>query len=198
MDDQARGGPRANEDGAGLSPVRAFLVVGALLAAVVAAYVVTRDPAPARATAPAGPTRSPDYSLTDAEAIAEFERLNAQLMQAYEERNIALAEEVFTSDSPMLPRVRKEIQDLLEADVLSKTQFREIKTVISKTSPSFISIQRTEVLVPRFKTEEGVDATGTSLSERRVVRWELHQQAGRWLLHDGTVVDRERLRQGHG
>lgn len=193
MDDQARGGPRPGEgnEPAGLSPVRAFLLLGAIFAAVVAAGVLaTRDPSPA--TEP-GPARSPDYALTDAEAIAEFERLNAQLMQAYEDRNIALAEEVFTSDSPMLPRVRKEIETLLKSDVVSLTRFKQISTEPDTTGSNVIVIERAEVLYPRFETESGKDASRSTRPERTRVKWELHVEGGRWLLHDAVVVSRRIL-----
>lgn len=196
MDDQARGGPLPGEgnEPAGLPPVRAFFLLGAILAAVFAGFLATREESPATETV--APARSPDYSLTDAEAIAEFERLNAQLMQAYEDRNIALAEDVFTSDSPMLPRVRKEIRTLLGSDVLSLTRFKEISTVPTTNTPSLIVIERSEVLYPRFVTESGADASRSSRPERVRVEWELHVDLGRWLLHDAVVVKRQILRAG--
>src|SRR3712207_2764213 len=109
MDDEKPRRPRAEAEPAGLSPVRAFVLLGVIATALAGGIAAATRETPA--PEPGGTTRpSPDYSLTDAEAIAEFERLNDQLMQAYRERNIALAEDVFTSDSPMLPRVGKEIQ----------------------------------------------------------------------------------------
>lgn len=173
----------------GLSPIRAFLVVCTLAMAAGGWLLATRDASPAEAPPPV-PPRSPDYALTDEEAIAEFERLNAQLMQAYEERNIALAEEVFTSDSPMLPRVRKEVDDLIESNVLSLTRFEERRTKVFERTGTRILLERTEVLYPRFIGEKGENATGDSAPEKRTVRWELHEQEGTWLIHEGTVVRR--------
>ncbi|HEX2196630.1 MAG TPA: hypothetical protein VHJ76_06865, partial [Actinomycetota bacterium] len=144
----------------GLSPVRAFFLVG-VLAAIPVALLTTRDAEPSTSPGPA-PTvaRSPSYELTEAEAIAEFERLNAQLMAAYRERNIALAEDVFTSDSPMLPRVRKEIAALIDSSVVSVTKFQEVTTETTSVGSDEIVLERVQIVRPRFKTETGEDVTG--------------------------------------
>lgn len=193
MDEKDSGRPRGREiEVPGLSPVRAFFLVCALATVVGGGIFATREAAPSE---PPAPPRSPDYTLTDAEAIAEFERLNAQLMQAYEERNIALAEDVFTSDSPMLPRVRLEIDDLIDSNVESRTRFDERSTTVVDQSSSRVVIERTEVLYPRFVAEDGTDATGSTAAEKRVVRWELRVQAGTWLIHESTVVSRKAVPQ---
>lgn len=186
MDDQKLGGPRPGDVEGGLSPVRAFLVLGAVLAAITVWFFATREPTPASPTAQ--PSRSPDYSLTDAEAIAEFERLNDQLLQAYEERNIALAEEVFTSDSPMLPRVRKELESLLESSVVSRTRFRRISARVVRNSAHEILIERVQVVIPRFETERGRDVTGTRVTERQRSEWVLRLEDAHWLLHNATIT----------
>lgn len=192
MDGKSGKRPREREaEPAGLAPVRAFMVVCALAAAAGGLVFATRDASPSEPAQTA--VRSPDYTLTDAEAIAEFERLNAQLMKAYEERNIALAEDVFTSDSPMLPRVRKEIQTLVESSVVTRSRFEEISTITLTSGPRAIEVERVEVLYPKFETEAGKPAAGVELPERQRVQWDLRVEDGRWLLHDALVVDRKIL-----
>ena len=186
--DTGGGGPRRVEV-PGLSPVRAFFVVGAL-AAIPLALLATRSAEPATSPEPA---RSPSYELTDAEAIAEFERLNAQLMAAYRERNIALAEDVFTSDSPMLPRVRREIHTLVSSATLSRTRFESERTEVLENSPELLRIRHVEILRPRFETEEGEDATAAGRPHRQDVEWTLRIEQGRWLLHNAVIVDVDRL-----
>lgn len=176
----------------GLAPVRAFFVVCAIATIVGGGLFATRDASPSEP--PRTPAGSPDYTLTDEEAIAEFERLNAQLMQAYEERNIALAEDVFTSDSPMLPRVRKELRTLVDRSVVSLSRFEEISTEIRDSGPEEVILHRVEILHPRFQTEEGRNAS-SSTSERLRVRWVLRVENGRWLLHDAVVLQRQILKE---
>lgn len=199
VDEHDQGPRRAREresEVAGLAPIRAFLAVCVLATAAGALLFATRDASPSEpaTTAP----RSPDYTLTDAQAIAEFNRLNAQLMQAYEERNIALAEEVFTSDSPMLPRVRKEIQTLLRSSRLSRTSFGELSTTVLDNRSVTIVIERAEVVHPRFVTEQGRDATAAGVPHRQTVEWTLRLERGRWLLDDAVVVDSQRVERGPG
>ncbi len=188
MDDKFGGRPRPGEtEATGLAPIRAFLVVCVLATAAAALIFATRDAAPSEPAA--APARSPDYTLTETEAIAEFERLNAQLMKAYEERNIALAEDVFTSNSPMLPRVRKEIRTLLKEDVLSRTTFRMVSVDVTSSTPVELSIRRVQVVKPHFETGDGADVTGGATTERQKSTWILRVERGRWLLHDATITE---------
>lgn len=187
MDDRDSGRPRPRgAEVAGLSPVRAFLLVAALATIAGAGLFASRDASPSEP--PAEPSRSPDHSLTDAEAIAEFERLNAQLMRAYEERNVALAEAVFTSDSPMLPRVRKEIETLIDEGVVSRSRFRVKALEVVRNSTTMIVLERLQVIFPRFETELGEDVTSRSVPEKQRSEWVLNLRNGRWLLHDATIT----------
>ena len=188
MDDQARGGPRPGEgnEPAGLSPVRAFLLLGAIFAAVVAAGVLTtRDPSPA--TEP-GPARSPDYALTDADAIAEFERLNDARIAAYQLRDISLLHEVVASDSPLLERGENEIKQLLREDVIIKSRF-VTKTIelVKLTSEEFV-VRHTEVEFPKFVNESGAVVTADRTPRRRVMLWTLHSIGTEWRIFDSKFL----------
>lgn len=193
MQDRGRAGRGTAEDRTpGISPVRAFFLLGAVAAIVPLTVLATR---PEAAPTQPPPPREPDYSLTNEEAIAEFERLNAQLMAAYRERNIALAEAIFTSDSPMLPRVRKEIRTLLRTDTISLTRFRDVATSVTTNHPDSVVVKRIELLYPRFETETGQDARAAGEPQRQEVEWTLRLQAARWLLHEAVIVDVEALRK---
>ena len=194
MDDRNTRRPRAGAEPAGLSPVRAFILLGVIATAIAAGIMATREAAPSEPPATTAP--SPDYSLTDAEALAEFERLHDQLMLAYRERNIALAEEVFASDSPMLPRVRKEIDTLIDSSIVSLSRFDEISTTVTDNAKESVTVERVEILYPRFRTESGRKASGPNHPERQRVEWDLRVENGRWLLHDAVVVRRLVLKGG--
>jgi hypothetical protein len=186
--DSTRSRPGAAERVPGLSPVRAFFLLAAVAAVIPLGIFATRDEA--APSEPPAAVRSPDYSLTDAEAVAEFERLNEQLMEAYRERDITLAEQIFTSDSPMLPRVRKEIRQLVRSSVVSLTHFELDAMQVLMNAPERIVFRRAERLYPRFRTDSGDDATGDAKPERRTVQWEMRQETGLWLLHNAVVVTR--------
>lgn len=185
-DSEAPARPEAGEREQGMSPVRAFLLLSAVAAAVAIGVFAARDEA-----APSEPpraARTPDYSLTDGEAIAEFERLNDQLLLAYRERNIALAEDVLTADSPMLPRVRSEIRTLIRSATFSRTTFDPLSTSVIENEPTVIKVSREEVLRPRFETETGEEATASGRSHRQKLEWTLHLDHGAWRLHDAVIV----------
>lgn len=191
MEDRHSRRPRAGAEPPGLSPVRAFMLLGLVATAIAGGVTAFRDSAPAEprpATAP-----SPDHSLTDAEALAEFERLNDQLMLAYRERNVALAEDVFSADSPMLPRVRKEIRTLVRSSTFSRTRFEPQGLRVVTSSASDLSVRAIEDVYPRFKTEDGKDSVGERDAFREWTIWELRVENGRWLLFDATVTQRKSL-----
>ncbi|HYO61433.1 MAG TPA: hypothetical protein VEU29_06010 [Actinomycetota bacterium] len=193
MENRDPGRPRSRRtEPAGLAPVRAFLAVGTAATVIVALLAATREAEPREPT-PA-PARSPDYTLTDAEAIAEFERLNAQLIQAYEERNIALAESVFTEDSPMLPRVRKEIDALIRSAALSRTTFTAELTEVARNEGNEVVIRRIEIVRPKFETESGQDATAAGRPHRQELNWTLRLQESTWMLHKAVIVNTDPLR----
>lgn len=178
----------------GLSPVRAFFLLAAVAGAIPLGIFATRDEAVP--SEPPAAVRSPDYSLTDAEAVAEFERLNDQLMEAYRERDITLAEQIFTSDSPMLPRVRKEIRTLIRESVVSLTRFEPVSTRVLQNSPGDITIERIEVLHPSFRSERGKDVSRSTTPEQQQIEWSLRLEVAEWRLHDAVVTNRRTLGGG--
>jgi hypothetical protein len=93
----------------------------------------------------------------------------------------------------MLPRVRREINELIDSHVMSRTRFDAKSTEVVRASSTTVVLERVETLYPRFIDEAGKDATRAPAPEKRVVKWELREERGRWLLHEGTVIRREAL-----
>ncbi|MFN2587095.1 MAG: hypothetical protein ABR613_03095, partial [Actinomycetota bacterium] len=117
---------------------------------------------------------------------------------AYRQRNIALAEAIFTSDSPMLPRVRREIDKLLDASVISETRFQPLSIDVVANYENEVEINLVQVLSPKFVTEGGDEVTTAKpVRERQESLWTLRVENGEWLLHNATItrilnVDRKR------
>lgn len=193
MDDQARGGPRPGEgnEQSGLSPVRAFFLLGAILAAVFAGFLATREESPATETV--APARSPDYSLTDAEAIAEFERLNDTRITAYRLRDISLLHQALASDSPLLRRGEAEIKQLLRDKIILKSRFGTEAAEVVTNMPDEIVVRHTEVDYPRFVHESGDVLTADRTPRLRVILWTLRPIGTEWRIFDSTFVSQRAI-----
>jgi hypothetical protein len=180
---------------AGLAPVRAFLLIATLATILGGAVFATRDAAPSE---PPAPARSPDVSLTDEEAIAEFERLKLLLLNAYEKRDVSLISAFAAPDAaPGIRRVDDEIQALLTDDVLYRTREREESLTVVRNSPNEIELREVVVKFPRF-----VDGrTGRNLAtdagpERQSITWVLRTYDAAWRIHSSTVIAAEPLKDG--
>ena len=170
-----------------MSPVRAFFLLGAVAAIVPLTILATR-PEAAPTTAPEA-TRGPDFSLTDAEAIAEFERLNDMRIKAYKARDVSLLIEALATDSPLLTRGTQEIERLLLDAVLIQSRFVSENVEIVRNTSEEILVRQTEIEHPRVVTEGGRDVTAESSSQRRVIEWTLsHEEDYQWKLYDSRLI----------
>jgi hypothetical protein len=171
-----------------VSPVKAFL---GLLALAVAAGLVLMLMTPVTVTehpSATTPTAKPDYSLTNAEAIARFKELDELRLDAYSRRNAELIEQAFTNESPIASRIRSEIRDLRVDGVLSKTSFETRSITVAMNAANLIRLHQIVVIRPRFVTESGRDVTKKHVTERQEIRWTLKRDQGDWLLHDAVVT----------
>ncbi|HEX2294103.1 MAG TPA: hypothetical protein VHN37_02215, partial [Actinomycetota bacterium] len=181
------GRPRPREiEERGLSPVRAFALVAVLATALGAAFFATRDAVPSEP--PRGPVRSPDYSLTDAEAIAEFERLHDLQVRAYEERDVSLIPVTYTADSPVRDRVEREVANLVRKRVTTQTSFTTRRLMLVSNLETEIVLDQTAVIDAAFFNGRGVEISISSPPEVQHIRWTLRQEDHRWLIHDAEIL----------
>src|SRR5918997_4649035 len=104
-------------DAGTVPPLRAFLGLIALLVVVGAVVLFTReDPAPAPIPTPRA-SQSPDFSLTDEEAIARFKELHALSLKAGRTRDLSLVDQVFSRSGPTYQRAVRAIERLLRDEV---------------------------------------------------------------------------------
>lgn len=197
MDDRAHTGPRPDDVGpAGLSPVRAFFVVGAVLAATVMGFLATREPSPATPTVK--PSRSPDYSLTDAEAIAEFERLKNTLASAYRRRDVTLVKELAAPDAAAgIRRIDDEIRTLIADAVLYRTRETRLSLEVLANRSFEVEVREVVVKRPRFIDERTGENVATNLGpERQEIVWILRRYGTDWRVYSATIVSAERVAKG--
>ncbi|MDQ3915310.1 MAG: hypothetical protein M3323_08285 [Actinomycetota bacterium] len=169
----------------GLTPVRAFFLLGAVATVVPLTILATR---PEAAPTPA-PTRSPDFSLTDAEAIAEFERLNASLTAAYRTRDITLVKAFAAPGSPIAARVEREIRALLHDGVIDRTVTRQISATVVENNADEIRIEQVVLDRARFlDAASGRSVTLDSHWQRQVVLWSLKLIDSDWRLEDAVIT----------
>ncbi len=185
------GRPESEENTGLLPPVKAFfLLIGVGVAAAVAAFATQPDAAPSE---PPAAVRSPDFSLTDAEAIAEFERLNRGRIAAYKSRDVALLDDVLTTDSPLLKTGHDEIRQLVHDHVVIHSRFTTKAVEVTMNNPTEIVLRQTEIDYPKFLSNDGVDVTGDRQPQRRVVEWVLHLDRFEWRIHDSRLISQRPL-----
>jgi hypothetical protein len=184
--------PREPGERRGVSPIKAFLALLAL--AVIAGVVLvltTSDSAPNNPSG-AETATEPDYSLTNAEAIARFKELNDIRLAALRQRDESLLDTAFTEKSPAADRLREAVTQLRRDNVRDRTV--EINRDLSVISSERNEIEiRQEVLIrSRFVDSKGRDVTSGRRKEIRIVRWTLRQVGTDWLIFDGLITSAER------
>jgi hypothetical protein len=183
----AGGRPAPEEEAPGMAPVRAFLMLVAVAVVVPVTILATRpEAAPTKPPAQA----TPDFSLTDPEAIAEFERLKHLLAQAYRSRDVTLIDQFASSDpGDGVQQVAEEIQTLIRDQVLYRTrEKRESLQVVVNTSDR-IELREVVVKAPRFIDE--ADRENIALDERpqrQTIIWQLRLEGDRWRIHSGVIT----------
>lgn len=119
----------------------------------------------------------PDFSLTDEEAIARFEELNALHVRAYENADIGLVSQ-FAGPGPFKDQVVGELRQLQKDNVTASPLFETRELRVTSNAPNHIEMRQTVIFDVRFLDESGKDITKESGRERLVVDWSLDQTDG--------------------
>lgn len=174
----------------GISPIKAFLILAGVLAAIAAAIYLTRPDTPSTT---ATPTQTPDFSLTDEEAIGRFHQLDQLKIQMYRDRDFSLIPEIYTRDSKVRGLVEKDLQKLRSDGVLFRTRFGPGIIDMLRSNPDEIVLIQKVVVHPRYVSESGEDLTPSDADERQTVRVTLHLEDGQWKVFDSVVTEAEPL-----
>lgn len=184
--------PGETEDDAGaFPPLRVFFVLMAVVVAVGAVVLVTREDSPP----PPPPTQSPspNFALTDAEAIARFKELRELRDQLYRERDLSLLSEIYAPDSPIVKIVTKEIKQLLRDNVLHRSRYETHRVSVSENFPGHIVVTEVVTRYPRFVSEDGEDVTRNDAELLQKATWSLVEMDGRWLVDRSVIQDSRKV-----
>jgi hypothetical protein len=190
-DEPARGGTgtQAAEPARTLSPIAAFLILLAIGAVALGAFLLTREDD----AEPAARDRGPAFALTDEEAIERFRELEALYIRAYRQRDLSLLSQIYVPGSRIEETVAKEIRKLIRADVVPRPTFTTDELEVITNESSEITVRQTVEESSRFIHESGQDATGESGHQRLVVDWTLTRIGSRWLISDSLIIEAQDL-----
>jgi hypothetical protein len=193
-DEPARGGTgtQAAEPARTLSPIAAFLILLAIGAVALGAFLLTREDD----AEPAARDRGPAFALTDEEAVERFKELDDLLTDAYRSRDLSVLSLILAPGSPIARTVVEEITDLKRRSIIPKPLFETRTVRILEKSDDQIVLQQVVVSDARFVTESGRDVTKPRTPELQTVNWTLQRVESKWLLFDSVIVDAEPIERG--
>ncbi|CAN5289405.1 hypothetical protein BH20ACT22_BH20ACT22_00270 [soil metagenome] len=180
-----------------MSPVRAFLLLLALL--VLAGVVLLMTTRPERAepiqmersqgagdngVTQEGPGSRPEERLTKAEAKKKFRDLRSEAYKAIETRDLNLVRHVYTTDGPLLPRVLRQVRALIRDDVVAKSRARLLHLKVLVHTPEGIEIRSKTRFFPCFTDATGRDVTVDRSIFEEIAKWTLQKQRRAWRIHD--------------
>ncbi len=185
-----------------LSPGRAFLI---LLALLIIAFGILRltnpadTPAPPAQSLPSATPQDepsqPSQTLTRAEAISTFERLNALGLKAVQDRHPNLISSAFVGGSSLARRASRIIGELRVDNVIDKIQYKSQRIDVVELDARTTRIQETRLLFPCFLSEAGKDVTQDSSVVRQVVNWTLHFTRHQWKLDSAELIKDRTLKR---
>ncbi|HYI44327.1 MAG TPA: hypothetical protein VE174_02545 [Actinomycetota bacterium] len=185
---------QADDRAARMGPVKAFIILVGVVGAVVAVASLTRQTDATSAPAPTPSIATPDYSLTNAEALARFQELHETLRRASKERSLEIADSILTPDSPLQEVARRDTQQLISDGVLDKSIFETVNVQVVSNTDAEIMVEQRVIIRPHFVKEATGKNVGGNLDVILDVDWTLRRLTDRWLLHDAVVTSREKLK----
>jgi hypothetical protein len=177
----------------GLSPVKAFFALLALLVAIGGLFLLTR---PTEDSEPGPAPRSDNFALTDAEAIERFRGLNMTALDAIQERDASLLSQAFIGSSPAMQRADEAIQRLERNDVLDRSKVEIVNVTVVRNSGQSIALRVADRLFPCFVTESGQDVSTGPEAIAGVSVWTLRLDDSLWKIYDSQLQN-DRVLRGH-
>jgi hypothetical protein len=166
-----------------VSPIKAFLVLGAVVAATIGMIIATRPDPPAA-------TQQPNSASipTEAEAIEIFNELHELWLRSYRERDASLIKLFAAPDAPTLGSA-EEIRQLRRDGVLYRSQWdRQALTVISATNDEIL-LEEVTIRTPRFIDEASGEDLTEGEKEERTVEWTVRRYPVGWRLYRSVITD---------
>ncbi len=176
----------------GVSPAIAFSMLAILVAVIAAAVFLTRPDTEVQAAATNPTSTSPNFALTNEEAIARFKELSQMLHQAYAMHDPTRLDHLYTDASPVRELAGEELRQLNRDQVSDVSTYKTLRVEVVANTDDSIRLREVVMVKPRFVDRAGKDVT-TSKSDRirEVVEWTLRPEGGIWLIHDAVVEKSE-------
>jgi hypothetical protein len=181
-EEPTRGGNEASARA--MSPIAAFVILLAVVAAVFGGWLLTREDEPT----PTQRDRGPAFALSDEEAIERFKQLEALQVRAYRRRDLSLLSRIFVPGGESERVAATEIRRLIRADVLDKSTFQTQNVGVIRNTPTKITVRQTVVERVRFVNEAGRNVTTNPVHERLVIDWYLVRVNSEWRVSREVVV----------
>lgn len=169
------------------------MILAAILVVIGGFFWLTRSDSTPERVAPTPANEPPDFSLTDAEAIARAEQLELLVLQAYRQRDIALLGQIYAADSELLRKTERELAYLKRRNITANPHYKLLEMSVVENSPSQIVIKERSEFDARFIDEEGNDVTGSGKRELQKTLLTLHRELDQWLIFDSVIVKAEPL-----
>lgn len=176
----------------GLSPALAFLLLVLVVALMAAAVFFTRPEAQVQATASDRGSTTPNFALTNEEAIGRFKELSSLLTQAYAQRDQSLFDSFLATGSPLFQTGTNEIRRLLRDNVTPVPHIKWTSIQVRENGRNEIVLRSIEIDRSRFLSGNK-DVTRQTRPIRRTVDWVLRLEGSEWLIYDSTVVRSEAI-----
>ncbi len=196
------------DGGAPVSPVRAFLLLLALLVGAGLVLWMTTRPeraepirmAPSQGAGGNGVTdEQPEGRAkerpTKAEAKNLYRELQELVQNATRKRDLSILSVAVSPRGTSFKPASESIRKLLRDDVLDRTTFRSIDVTVLKVGKKQIRVKEERHLSPCFVTEGGVDVTQGPPAVRQVTVWSLHRFGREWLIEGAKVKKQHVLRR---
>ena len=172
--------------------VAALALLGGVLYGTWQAVAGTDDPEPD----PIGLGRSePDFSLTDEQAVATFEKLYSTSASAIRNRDQSLLPIALTDGGPVFERAQDQITQLKEDGVTDASSFEIIDSRVTANATNEVALRITFRLNTCFLDDEGNDVTKGPRTLEQDSDWTLQVEDSRWQIHQG-VLQEDRVLKG--
>jgi hypothetical protein len=172
----------------GADPVRVFVILASILVAIGAFFLFTQtDSPPGNKATPTSANETPDFSLTDAEAIARFKELQALKLRLYRTKDRSLIDDIFTADSPSLRIVEQDLEKLIAESIEFRSSYSTEDLFLQTNEATEIRLRQVVIVRPRLIDSDGLNAS-SSKSQRQTVLWVLHPEIDEWRIYKTVVT----------
>jgi hypothetical protein len=166
-----------------VSPIKAFLVLGAVAAATIGIIIATRPDPPAA-------TQQPNSASipTEAEAIEIFNDLHELRIRSYEQLDTTLLRHVFAPGSRIEQSTQEELRQLRRDQVTPLMLHDRRHLTVASLGTDKIVLEETALVEIRFLDQNEEDISGGVAPQEQRIRWTLSHVGNGWRISGGIIL----------